>query len=100
LLNGQSWDRTDELYFEYSYVRAIRTPRYKLVKRADGFESELFDLENDPEEDRNVIDDPALRPVRSSLERGLDGFFEKIEAPPLERWRESTTQDLPTYGSR
>ena len=39
---------TNRLFFEYSYVRSLRTQTLKYVERGEGWPSELFDLEADP----------------------------------------------------
>ncbi|HSQ43991.1 MAG TPA: sulfatase/phosphatase domain-containing protein, partial [Ginsengibacter sp.] len=61
-------------YFEYPGWHAvkrhygIRTNRYKLIHfYYDIDEWELYDLQNDPGEMKNVYDDPAYRQVRDSL---------------------------------
>jgi arylsulfatase A-like enzyme len=67
-------------YYEYPAVHmvkrhyGIRTKRYKLIRYYYDIDAwELFDLERDPRELRNVIDDPAyasvLRELRAELGR-------------------------------
>ncbi|MDW8131202.1 MAG: sulfatase-like hydrolase/transferase [Bryobacterales bacterium] len=87
----------ERLYFEYAYVRAVRTDRYKYVERTPEWPSELYDLESDPGESRNVSEDPAYRNVLEALRRDLEGFFRGIGAPPLADWRKTTRQKLPSY---
>ncbi len=85
---------TNRLFFEYSYVRALRTQTLKYVERGEGWPSELFDLEADPAESVNVIDAPAYRTQREALRRELDGRFKKLGAPPIDEWR-SISQQIP-----
>lgn len=85
------------LVFEYAYVRAIRTENLKYVERAEGFGSEMYDLEADATEGRNVHDDPGYRKQRDGLSAELRESFRRIGAPPLEQWRETTKQRLPKY---
>lgn len=87
----------NRLYFEYAYVRAIRTENLKLVLRTGEWPSEFYDLEADPGEKRNLIEDPAYRTQIAALRRDLETFFRRVEAPPLEQWRTTTAQQLPTY---
>ena len=90
----------NRLYFEYAYVRGIRTENLKYIARAGEWPSELFDLEADPRENRNVIDDPVYRKQRDSLRTDLDRFFEAQHLPPIEEWRSTTKQKLPAEHNR
>jgi arylsulfatase A-like enzyme len=85
---------TNRLFFEYSYVRALRTQTLKYVERGEGWPSELFDLEADPAESTNVIDAPAYRAQREALRRELDARFKKLGAPSINDWR-SISQQIP-----
>ncbi|MEO5710249.1 MAG: sulfatase [Nocardioidaceae bacterium] len=44
----------------------VRTPRYKYVRYSDG-DSELYDLDHDPNELQSVVTDPAYASVRDEL---------------------------------
>jgi len=46
----------------------IRTPRYKYVRYSDG-DSEMYDLDKDPNELDSVVDDPRYAAVREQLYR-------------------------------
>ncbi len=92
LRGGGSAERRT-LYFEYSYVRALRTDRWKYVHRAEGHPSELFDLASDPGERKNIIAEASRDAAR--LRRDLDMFFSRLGAPPLESWRSTTRQQIP-----
>ena len=84
----------DRLYFEYAYVRAVRTGNLKYVERTDGYPSELFDIEADPGETRNAFADPAYARQLEGLRADLAGWFRQAGAPPLADWRKTTTQVL------
>jgi arylsulfatase A-like enzyme len=50
----------------------IRTERYKLIHfYYDVDEWELYDMEKDPQEMRNVYDDPAYRKIRKDMHKKL-----------------------------
>jgi arylsulfatase A-like enzyme len=49
---------------------AVADRRYRLIRYGNGFE-ELYDLENDPNEFTNRIDDPALADIRKRLTTSL-----------------------------
>jgi arylsulfatase A-like enzyme len=97
-LRGRKPAWRNELYFEYEYVRGIRTGNLKYIERTPEWPSELFDLEADPDERRNVLEDAKHRKQLAALRSRLHSFFDRAGAPPLERWRETTRQHLPTYG--
>lgn len=89
------WD--NRLFFEYSMVRAMRTEDSKLVLRTAEWPSEFFDMTTDPGEKDNRIDDPAKAKQVAGMRSELEKWFAKIGAPPLERWRDTTTQELTEY---
>ena len=69
LLDGKRVDWTDEVYFEYEYVRGIRTAGWKYVERSAEWPSELFDLRRDPSEHRNLASHPGQRERVAELRR-------------------------------
>jgi choline-sulfatase len=84
--------------FTISPGRMVRTPQFKYVRylegRQEGLYEELYDMQADPGETRNLVPDPAygepLKAHRVLLEEHLaltgDGFFElSWKADP--RWR-------------
>jgi len=88
---------SNRLFFEYSFVRALRTENLKLIQRTKEWPSEMFDLETDPGETRNVYDDPVYRKRRDALSAELDAFFRRAGGPELEQWRKTTQQELTVY---
>jgi len=87
----------NELYFEYEYVRGIRTQNLKYIERTREWPSELYDLESDPGERQNAFDDTRHRKKLAALRQRLHGFFNGVGAPPLDQWRTTTKQHLPEY---
>jgi arylsulfatase A-like enzyme len=90
----------DTRYFEYSYVRGIRTRNLKYIERTKEWPSELYDLEADPGEKHNVIADPAYRKRLAEVKTNLTRFFQQAGAPPIEDWRTTTKQHLTVYKTR
>ena len=98
-VHGASWKRLAQgdaegwrqsLYYEYDYehqfpytpnVRALRTGRWKYIRYPHGDGSpdrhmaELYDLEADPDETRNLIADPAYAETVAELRRELDAVI-------------------------
>ena len=54
-LRGERPAWREELYFEYCYVRAVRTQTLKYIQRTDDWPDEMFDMEGDPSESVNLI---------------------------------------------
>jgi choline-sulfatase len=100
LLTGRDRRWKNRLYFEYAYMRGLRTENLKYIQRTKDWPSELYDLESDPGEKRNVIEDPAYAKVLATLRSELAAFFEDRGAPPLEGWQSTTRQKLPVYRRR
>lgn len=90
-----AWE--NRLFFEYSFVRGVRTENLKLIRRTKEWPGELYDLERDPGETTNLIDDPAYSKQSASLSAEMDGWFSRLGAPPLEQWRGTTKQELTVY---
>ncbi len=75
-------DWPDAVFGEYGDLRMIRTPGYKLVRRYRGERrGELYDLEADPRETTNVIDDPGYADVEAALDARLEKFFAEYSEP-------------------
>jgi N-acetylglucosamine-6-sulfatase len=91
LVTGATGQWRDAFLYEYNYepqfpytpnVRGVRTDRWKLIRyphgdgSADRFTAELYDLEADPYELRNLIDEPAHAEDRRRMEQ----LFERVSA--------------------
>jgi arylsulfatase A-like enzyme len=97
LLREDVADWRSRVFFEYEYVRGIRTRNLKYVERTSEWPSELYDLEADPGEKKNLIDDPAYAQAVAGLRGELAGFFRRTGAPPISEWRKTTKQRLTEY---
>ena len=81
----------DAVYSEQEETRVVRTQKYAFFKRFKNstefpINDELFDLENDPEEKRNLINDPKLAEVKDKLSTMLDDFFAKYSKSEADLW--------------
>jgi arylsulfatase A-like enzyme len=62
VLEGESEKAREELFFSYLGVqRALRDSRWKLIRSPRVDVTQLFDLQEDPEESRDLASDPAHR---------------------------------------
>lgn len=107
LLHGESaTDWRDLLFTEMNFhtpdvfrpQRTVRDRRYKLVLNlapaADVAAMELFDLQNDPNETKNLADDPAHADARKKLETAIQVWRKKrgdplLDAARLQRWKDA-----------
>ncbi|MCC5830638.1 MAG: sulfatase-like hydrolase/transferase [Phycisphaeraceae bacterium] len=103
MLEGRSASRehdciVSQWHTEYGHTiepgRMIRTPRYKYTIYREGPGEELYELERDPLEMRNLVHDPAMREVleehRHRFEAYLDEEadpFRSMDARHDHRWR-------------
>lgn len=96
-LKGRPPAWTNEVYFEYQYVRGVRTPNLKYIERTAEWPSELFDLETDPEEKANVLAEPNQRRQVEILKRRVHDYFSARGAPAIQDWRGTTQQSIADY---
>lgn len=68
---------------------AVRTARHRLDlvylkdgRRLDPADGNLFDLDADPLERRNLFHDPATAPIKRDLLARLDAWFASLDQPP------------------
>ncbi|MAY73585.1 MAG: sulfatase [Phycisphaerae bacterium] len=87
-------------YYEYPGWHSVRrhegvtTERYKLIHFYRLDEWEFYDLEQDPDETRNAIDDPAYEVEIADLKRELARLKTRYQVPPGEHY------EAPTNGRR
>ena len=67
---------------EYGDLRMARSASLKLIRRHGRGADQLFDLERDPRETRNVIGEPGYSPHVKRLDEALDARFGPMEESP------------------
>ena len=76
------------VFYEQEESRGIRTGRFAYWKRLAGTgEPELYDLQRDPGQHRNLAGDPAYRDTMAGLDRRLMEFFDRYADPRYDLWR-------------
>ena len=93
LLKGvepQDWGQ-DAVFSEQEETRVIRTPKWAYFKRFKGqsivLEDELFDVELDPQETKNLAQDPAFAEIKTALDDALPDFFETYSNEQSDLWK-------------
>lgn len=87
ILRGESLEWDNVVYYEMETCRAIRTDRWKLVKRHPSGPHELYDMQADPRERMNLFGQPGTDEIRGELDQRLAAFFEKYADPQYDLWK-------------
>lgn len=85
-------ERSDPVFYEFEGLRCIRTERWKYVQRYANGPDELFDLQSDPDEQHNLIEELRYRGKRDALRTQLSDFFNKYAEPKYDLWNGGTSQ--------
>lgn len=76
------------IFDEYGPVRMIRSKEWKYVHRYPYGPHELFCLQDDPEEKRNLIDQPEHQERLEEMRAGLEDWFLQYVDPALDGVRQ------------
>mgnify|MGYP001251301472 CR=1 FL=1 len=96
LLEGETRDKPEirgEVFIceEYGPVRMLRNPRYKYVHRYPYGPHEFYDLQEDPGEERNLIDDPAQQSRILEMRQKLERWYLRYSDPKRDASKEGVT---------
>jgi len=95
LLRGEAMPTRPTLFLAYRDLqRAVRNDRFKLLRYPQVGVTQLFDLVNDPQETRNLAQEPAHREKVAQLKRALaawqvtlgDHLAFEVERPRSQHW--------------
>lgn len=92
ILRGRRVAWEDVVFYEFETTRAVRTGRWKYVRRHPAGPNELYDLADDPGESRNLVGDPARAAVRQRLRKRLETFFDTYADPKYDLWKGGTSK--------
>ncbi len=79
------------IFDEYGPVRMIRTSQYKYIHRYPYGKHEFYDLQNDPGEEHNLIDDPRWEKTILELRRRMEKWFSNYVNPDIDGINEGVT---------
>ena len=89
-LSPDDWGE-DIVFSEQEETRVARTPKWALFKRFSSekkpFGDELYDVENDPAERKNLVGDPAFAKIKQELSAKIDAFFDEHAQPNADLWK-------------
>ena len=79
LLHGRSAEKHDAMFCFYrDFQRSVRTRRHKLIVYPQAKQTQLFDLEKDPWETRNLAEDAAHKSLRQDLQGRLQRLQKEL----------------------
>jgi len=100
LLSGETTEFRDEVFMEQEETRAIRTSKWLFMKRLEntqyGFKDELYDLVNDPDERKNLAQQPEHSEMVAKLSDRLDEFFTQHGNSRWDLWKGGTVKSNST----
>lgn len=79
------------IFDEYGPVRMIRSRLYKYIHRYPYGPNEFYDLEKDPEETQNEVENPAYETLILQMRRKLETWFNRYADPDLDGTKEGVT---------
>ncbi len=95
-LRGGTSSPRPQLFGEYGDLRMIRTEEWKFVKRYPTGPHDLFDLQADPGELKNLAGLPATAMVQADLDGVLETWYSRHENPQKSGLR---VKQLPVHNS-
>ena len=83
LLRGEEMAERESvvIYDEYGPVRMVRTKEWKYIHRHSDGPHELYDLVNDPDERRNLADEPGQAKRIAGMKAMMDDWFAQYVIP-------------------
>ena len=81
----RDWDGT--IFHEYENTRMVRDDRWKYTWRFPAGPDELYDMQDDPGERRNLAAAPECAPIVENMRQQLQTFFDRYADPQYDLWR-------------
>ena len=86
-LRGEAMEGGRPIFYEFENTRAVRTGRWKYIRRFPDGPDELYDLKADPHERKNLAQEAALAADRKELGSRLEEFFARFADPKYDLWK-------------
>ncbi|MCF8067352.1 MAG: sulfatase-like hydrolase/transferase [Desulfobacterales bacterium] len=100
LIENKTIDWDDVCFMEQEETRTIRTKKWLFMKRLDttpyAFENELYDLESDPGERKNLISSPEMQDTIRKLSEQIDTYFSTYSNSKWDLWKGGTVKSNST----
>jgi arylsulfatase A-like enzyme len=93
-LLGKKINWENVVFYEYDNSRMIRTDEWKYTERFPKGASvdELYDLKNDPGEEKNLIHVLEWDEIKNRLQKELYTFFRKYADPKYDLWKKGSSK--------
>ena len=96
-LNGGSGSWPEAVFMEQEETRAVRTKDWLYMKRFEGapahpLNDAFYNLQDDPLEKVDLIDDPDNGDIKLDLNAKIDGYFAEHAVPEFDLWRGGTAK--------
>jgi len=85
-LEGEEIDWGGMIFHEFENVRMVRGDRWKYTWRFPEGPDELYDVQDDPGERRNRVDDPECAEIVREMRGRIDAFFARYADPEYDLW--------------
>ncbi len=81
VLRGEKIPWENVVFYEYENCRMIRSATWKYTRRFPGGPDELYNLEKDPKERKNLVDAAGCASIRDKFDKQLSSFFDRYADP-------------------
>jgi len=94
VLRGQQIEWDNVIYYEFENCRMIRTLDWKYTRRFPDGPDELYDLRNDPCEQKNLAHDQECADIKDQLYQQLAEFFDYYADPKYDLWQDGGSKSI------
>ena len=88
----ESASKDRPIFYEFENLRCIRTASHKYVHRHPNGPHELYNLDLDPDEFVNLVDDPVQAGIRDQLRSELEAFYSQYAVARYDLWNGGESQ--------